>query len=317
MPRKIIIHNGQSPGDILMLTAAIRDLHRSNPGDFITGIDSPRPDLWENNPYLTSLSKDDPDVTWVDAHYPLINQSNQLPYHFIHGFRKYLASILGVKIDQGPFQGDLHMTPIEMSKPSPVEEKTSSNTPYWVVINGGKPDFTVKWWHPDRMQEVINYFCGKLNFVQTGLSEHNHKKLIGPNVIDLTDCRGRDYIRLVYHAQGVITPISFGMHLAAAVPIKPGLTRWKPCVVIAGGRESPGWEAYPGHQFLHTMGSLTCCAHGGCWKARVSKLNDGAESDDHLCAKPVNNGGTIIPKCMDLIKTSDVISAINKYTEFG
>ena len=48
--RKLILKNFQSPGDIVMLTAAVRDLHRSNPGRFVTDVRTPCGHLWENNP---------------------------------------------------------------------------------------------------------------------------------------------------------------------------------------------------------------------------------------------------------------------------
>jgi hypothetical protein len=86
MPRKLIFTNFQSPGDIVMLTAAVRDLHLSYPGEFVTDVRTSCPDLWLNNPWLTPLSETDLDVEVLPCHYPLIHRSNQLPYHFIHGF---------------------------------------------------------------------------------------------------------------------------------------------------------------------------------------------------------------------------------------
>ena len=56
--RRLILRNFQSPGDIVMLTAAVRDLHRSNPGQFVTDVRTPCPQLWENNPHLTPLKED-------------------------------------------------------------------------------------------------------------------------------------------------------------------------------------------------------------------------------------------------------------------
>src|SRR4030095_5783072 len=82
--RKLILRNFQSPGDILMLTAAVRDLHRSYPGQFQTDVRTPCPAIWENNPYLTPLEEGAPDVETIRCEYPLIHQSNQLPYHFLH-----------------------------------------------------------------------------------------------------------------------------------------------------------------------------------------------------------------------------------------
>ncbi|HVA46385.1 MAG TPA: hypothetical protein VNH11_08430 [Pirellulales bacterium] len=133
---------------------------------------------------------------------------------------------------------------------------------------------------------------GRLVFVQIGAAEHSHPPL--DNVVDL---RGktdhRQLIRLVYHSSGVLTGVSYPMHLAAAVPCRPlapqaepaspnrqafhegrdptqiprrsahgvsGL-RLRPCVVINGGREPPHWEQYPGHQFLHTIGRARLLRH--------------------------------------------------------
>jgi hypothetical protein len=68
-------------------------------------------------------------------------------------------------------------------------------------------------------------------------------------------------------------------------------------VVIAGGREAPHWEAYPGHQFIHTVGVLRCCATGGCWKSHTKPLGDGKDAPGQLS---VDVRGEL-PACMDLI----------------
>ena len=39
--RDVILTNYQSPGDIVMLTAAVRDLHSKYPGDFLTDVRTP------------------------------------------------------------------------------------------------------------------------------------------------------------------------------------------------------------------------------------------------------------------------------------
>ena len=96
--RKLILRNCQSPGDIVMLTAAVRDLHRTYRGEFETDVRTPCPDLWENNPYLTPFSEEDPEVEPIDCQYPLIHRSNEAPYHFIHGFIEHLNERLGVGI---------------------------------------------------------------------------------------------------------------------------------------------------------------------------------------------------------------------------
>ena len=84
--QKLILKSFLSPGDVLMLTAAVRDLHLNHPGQFVTDVRTSASQLWENNPYLTPLEDDDPDVRIIDMEYPLIQRSNLTPHHFIHGF---------------------------------------------------------------------------------------------------------------------------------------------------------------------------------------------------------------------------------------
>ena len=130
----------------------------------------------------------------------------------------------------------------------------------------GKYDFTAKWWDPARFQEVVDHFAGRIQFVQCGEAGHWHPKLRG--VIDLVgQDRLRQFVRLMYHASGVVCPVTFAMHLAAAVEVQPGRPKNRACVVIAGGREPSQWEKYGHHRFLETNGALLCCDDGGCWKS--------------------------------------------------
>jgi ADP-heptose:LPS heptosyltransferase len=305
--RKLILTNYQPPGDTVMLTAAVRDLHRCHPGQFLTDVRTDHPELWANNPWLTPLDEEDPEVRVVKCEYPLIQLSNQRPVHFIHGFIEDLNEQLGLRIRPTRLAGDIHLSQEEKSRPSPVEEIIGADVPYWIIAAGGKFDFTIKWWHFRRWQAVVDQFRGKIQFVQVGELHHYH-----PVMKDALDLRGetslRELIRLVYHAQGVLCPVTLLMHLAAAVEGKPGSPPSRPCVVVAGGREPPSWEAYPGHQFIHTIGQLSCCAEGGCWRSRSVPLGDGDEKDkpQHLCVDTVNN----LPRCMDLITPEQVADAV-------
>ena len=314
MKQKYIFTNYQSPGDLVMLTATIRDLHKNYPNQFITDVRSSCPALWENNPWLTPLDEDDPTVTVLPMSYPLINQSNQLPYHFIHGFTDFLNQALNLNIKPTAFKGDIHLSEQEKQWMSQVEEITHNKKPFWIIVAGGKFDFTAKWWSLERYQAVVDHFQDKIQFVQVGQLEHNHPAL--NNVLDLrgqTDLR--QLIRLVHHSSGILCPVTLLMHLAAAVPPAPTSPPLRPCVVVAGGREGTQWEAYPNHQYIHTVGALPCCAQGGCWKSRVLPLGDGDEKDlpDNLCVNPVD----FLPKCMDMISAQEVIRRIAIYFEGG
>jgi ADP-heptose:LPS heptosyltransferase len=308
--RKLILENHQSPGDIVMLTAAVRDLHLCYPGEFLTDIRTPCPHLWENNPYLTPLKPGEPGVEIIACEYPLIHHSNQEPWHFLHAFTDFLNQRLSLHVKPTAFKGDIHVSALEKSWISQVQEITRAKVPFWVVNAGGKFDYTIKWWDHARYQAVVDHFRGRILFVQVGEQKHYHPVLAG--VIDLrgkTDLR--QLVRLVYHSQGVLGPVSLLMHLAAAVEVSPGMPRNRPCVVIAGGREPPHWEAYPHHQFIHTAGALRCCDDGGCWKSRTVALGDGDQKDrpENLCVDVV--GG--LPHCMHMITANEVIRRIETY----
>lgn len=301
-----------SPGDIVTLTAAVRDLHAAHPGSFLTDVRTPCPAIWENNPHITPIDENEGQL--VEMHYPLIGQCNQRPFHFINAYRMYLEDMLNLRIEQGDFKGDIHLSEAERSWLSQVEELRGSATRFWIIVAGGKRDFTAKWWEHARWQAVVDHFRDKILFVQVGEAGHHHPAL--RNVLDLrgkTDLR--QLIRLVYHADGVLCPVTSLMHLAAAVPTKRGGLR--PCVVVAGGREPVHWEAYPGHKFLHTIGSLPCCLSGGCWKSRVVPLGDGDDKDRSACERPVASNGTFIPQCLSLITPGHVIAAIEGYPGMG
>ncbi|MGF6789691.1 glycosyltransferase family 9 protein [Paraburkholderia sp. 35.1] len=312
--RKLILRNFQSPGDIVMLTAAVRDLHAAYPGQFETDVRTPCPALWEHNPHITPLREQERDVEVIDCHYPLIHQSNHAPYHFLLGFIDYLNATLGLAVRPTRFCGDIHLAPREKQWISQVEEIVHWPIPFWIVVAGGKRDFTIKWWARERYQAVVDQFAGKIQFVQVGENGHEH-----PALRDVIDLRGktdlRQLIRLVHHAQGVLCPVTLLMHLAAAVEVRAGMPKNRPCVVVAGGREPPHWEAYPHHQFLHRAGALRCCDDGGCWKSRVRPLGDRAPGDrpDQLCVDVVGD----LPRCMDLIDPDDVIRAIDLYFAGG
>lgn len=313
-----------------MLTAAVRDLKLAHKDEFLIDVRTSCPEIWENNPYITSLDENDTEIEIIEPEYPLIHQSNTSPYHFIHGYRMFLEDKLGVKIPATDFKGDIHISDLEKSWTSQIEE-LGINNKYWIINAGGKSDFTAKLWNPDSYQKVVDHFFGKVTFVQIGewQKDHYHPKLNNVvNLVGQTDFR--QLIRLIYNSIGVLCPVTATMHLAAAIEMKdsniPPLNR--PCVVVAGGREPSQWEAYPHHQFLHTNGVLDCCDNGGCWKSRCTKVGDGDEKDEKdTCIYPIQTDKQIEfnyklvnylePKCLNIITPERVIKAIELYYDGG
>jgi len=196
-----------------------------------------------------------------------------------------------------------------------VETILGRDVPFWIVTAGGKRDYTIKWWTTERYQAVVDALRSKVLFVQVGQEEDHHPPLQG--VLDL---RGkttlRELVLLMHHAQGVLCPVTAAMHLAAAVPVKEDAPKLRPCVVVAGGREPPHWECYPNHQFIHTVGMLTCCETGGCWRKRTVPLGDGDKRDlpENLCQQVVAGP---LPRCMDMITPDEVVRRIEGYFTGG
>jgi hypothetical protein len=319
-PRRLLLRSFQSPGDVVVLTAAVRDLLAAYPGRFLIDVRTSAPAVWEHNPRLTPLRDDSPDVETIDMHYPLIHHSNRRPYHFLHGYVQFLeqqlaasrtlpaSGTLSLRIPVTDFRGEIFLSDEERDSPPLLPER------YWIVVAGGKYDYTAKWWNPSSFQAVVDHFRGRIAFVQCGERGHWHPPL--RNVVNLVGRTTlREFIRLVHHADGVLCPVTLAMHLAAAVPVKPGKPPLRPCVVVAGGREPVHWEAYPGHQFLSTVGTLPCCATGGCWKSRCQTVGDGDDKDrTNRCEQPVAIGrGVHIPRCMAAITPGDVIRRIEMF----
>jgi len=325
--KKIIIKSFLAAGDITVLTAAVRDLKKAHGDRLSIDVRTSCPSLWENNPHLTRIKESQADIV-VDAHYPLVNNSNQYAYHFIHGYALNLEKQLGLRIPITDFKGDVHISQEEKQWISQIEQHYGRKDKFWIIDTGIKWDFTSKASNPKTLQKVVSHFKDVL-FVQTGMASHFHPRLKGDNVIDLVGKTNlREMVRLMYHAVGVITPISFPMHLAAAV--ESPYTERRPCIVLAGGREPRHWEQYPNHVYFDKVGQLSCCKDRACWKTRCTIIKDG---DDERNASLCENRVFVrkaknkkeremfdefyVPKCIDDIKAKDIIEAMNNYYDAG
>ena len=319
----------------MMMSVALRDLHRCYPNRFVTNVQTTATSIWDYNPYVTKFNPQKKSK-YVRLGYPLIKSSNQSCLHFVQGFIDDLNKRLDLKVRLTEFRADIHWSKDEIQK-RPISD------PYWIIVSGGKTDFVTKWWDVARYQEVVDRLSDKINFVQigggtnAGGAKHVHTSLSGvKNLVGQTSFR--EAMHLCLHAEGLIVPVTCFMHLAAAVN--------KPAVVIAGGREHYTWEAYTEetfkrnmgyaaglkdwnswsadkdpayvphpftpHAYLHTIGGLDCCRHGGCWKTKVNDPKDQRSNCLNVIQHPAKQP---IPKCMDVIKVDDVVNAVNYYLD--
>lgn len=303
--QKLILRHHTSPGDIVTLTAAVRDLHKCYPGWFQTDIRTSCDGLFDFNPNITKIGDKDPEATVIECHYHLIHESGHRGLHFLFGFIEFLRDRLALpRLYLTECKGDIYLSNEEKNWKNQVAQHFGWDGPFTLINAGRKADFTAKFWGHENWQKVVD-LCPEVKFVQVGESKQHHPPLTGDNVINLidqTDTRG--LVRLVYHSQLCVTPVSFLMHLAAAVPTKDDKPR--PCVVMAGGREPISWAMYSHHAFFGQTGHLSCCKDGACWISRTVKLNDGKDGTQQ-CKMPVRlPGGEFIPKCLDMYKPEDI-----------
>jgi len=289
--KKLILSNPLSPGDVLVMSTALRALHTAYPNEYQTDVRSPAQEIFQNSPYITPLNEDDPDVKKIDMLYPEIHKSGESGKHFTDGHRLFLARTLNKSIPQVTMRPDIFLTQDERLWLNPLALEYGYKGRYWVINAGSKGDYTLKQYY--HYQEVVTLLKDKIKFAQIGQKAHNHVPL--DNVYDMCGKTNlRQLFRLIYHAEGVISCVSLPMHIAAAFS--------KPCVVIAGGREGVRWEMYPNHRYLHVTGCCPNAMWDGCWKSKKKE-----------CPHQIDD----IPLCMRLITPEKIVDAVELYYKGG
>lgn len=303
--QKIIFKSFLSPGDALVLTAAIESLHLTYPGEYETDVRTAGMEIWQNNPRITSLQEGDMHTRKEDIHYPLVHESNQKLNTFLHAYISDLSRIIERPLTLMTNRPHIYLTEEEKSWLDQIAQHFTDGRkiPFWLVNAGTKNDFTCKQWPIEYYQKVIDDTIGQIQWVQVGSKEHAHHPLRG--VIDLRgQTNNRQFIRLVYHSKGGLGPVTYLQHLCAAFE--------KPYMCLLGGREGVGWTIYPRQTTFHTIGQLPCCMHGGCWKSRVVPLQDNDNKNNSLCDTPVLGYLKPVPKCMAIIKPTEVITVLQR-----
>jgi|GEM_PF-1481691 len=332
LPKKIIFHNRQAIGDILMMTTGIRDFAKAFPDTKIK-VESTAMHIWDNNPNICRDTWDgellDPKKEKIsDTEIPAktqelakialktdkvlkvyigpakaTNASNRMDNHFANAYRLSIQHMLGIEFDQGPIRPDIYMSQKEYDA-TPIIKP-----PYWLITAGEKGDWTAKT-YPFKVWQKFVANNKDMTFVQLGQEGHKHPKLSGGNVINFigkTQDRNtgiRDIFNLFLNCEGSIGLVSFQMHLAAAFNL--------PTITIAGAREPVWFTRYPGQQYLATDGCLPCTITNNdsptaCWVCDASAR----------CKYIKNVGGQDVPLCASIINLQDIQRAYDQYYEGG
>jgi len=284
--RKLILHHELDLGDTAFMTIAVRDLHLSHPGQYLTDVRTRWPDLWTGNPYIAPLK--DSEGEHLDLGYPLIQKPGSMS--FSDGFRLDLANQLGIEIPWTSMNPDIHLKDEEKDD-NIVEREFQYSGKYWVLNAGYKAEVVLK--HYPFWQEVVDELKNKIQIVQIGAANDHHDNL--ENVYNLVGKTSiRDLIKLIYWSEGTIGPISAQFVLAAAFN--------KPSVIVAGGKEPPRWQMYNYHRYLSVCGCLPCAPGNGCWTGEYKD-----------CKSRV--GG--VPRCFAMIPPQEVARNVLLYYEGG
>lgn len=326
MKERILLDHRWALGDTVILTALVRDIHAAYPGRFETDVLTNWTPVWWHNPYVTRFRRDDggPPANVVKVAYDngIAEAGRGLAVHMLAWYHEDFRRKTGLSVPVTRAGGDLHLTA--------EERRPFLGGRYWVVLSGGKLDITAKWWPADRYQKVVDALASfGVRCVQVGAAHSAHVHPPLRNVLDMTGKTdsARDLFGLILHADGVLCGVTGAMHIAAALD--------RPCVVVAGAREEPWWEAYSPaygafggqsprvpHRFLHTFGLLDCSRGPACWKKRTVPI----EPDDtrlperarKLCADPVRPlGSQPVPRCLDMISPDQVVEAVLSYYADG
>lgn len=274
---------------------AIESLHIQFPNQFLTDVKTTAGELWHYNPKIHKLNPKECET--IQAQYPLINKSNEVLMHFGEAFCRFLGEKLNINLTLQVNRPYLFLSPQE-------KQKQWFSKPYGIVNCGYKNDYTTKHIGYHQAQEAINAFPNLL-WVQIGSKEHNHRKLVGNNVVDMVGKTSiRDVLSLVNGSVVGFGPCSLLHHVYA------GLNKANKFVMILGGREPKFWEAYPGETVLDTFGQMECCSTNACWKSRIVPLKDKDNKNSSLCSFPVLDKDEWVAGCMKKIGHEGIIRAL-------
>ena len=324
-PKEFVLKCGQSPGDILLLAGAVREVMKAfrledgSPA-FLICPDTNFNELWNYNPYVVSRDKLKDPITFESGWCAW--WSHQRSDHLVQEWTRSLVGKINehfhLELPTPPmteFRGEVRLSPEERAKS--IVPIVGDDEPYWILDAGSKDDYTTKRWPFQNYQAVVDGLRGKVRFVQMGRRTMSdfHNPLNG-----VVDCIGktedgdgevgiRKLLRLFYRATGVVTPISFPLHACAAVPT-PTMTCLRHGVCIAGGKEPQNFVQTPGITVLSTIGKLPCCALQACWTDAVGDRPHYMKGpSQRRCLMPDRG----IATCMRMITPEMVIAAVESY----
>lgn len=290
---KCLLTSSLRLGDVLSMTAAVRDLKKKYGNKYLIRVQTSNMDIWKNNPHLSNFDG----VADIELNNLLgkVTGTKTSYLHITEIPKVRINELLHTELEHGNSYPDLYLTDEEKKKDFELPKN------YWIINTSfeqgrnsdGSLKYGTKAWEDERFQEVVDKLPW-ITFVQTGIRSETYFSLKGNNVIDFVGKTNnlRDLFSLFYNCSGVICLVGGNMHMAGAFK--------KPAVIIAGSSEPVTFEKYPFHRYIHNIGALNCSGDNGCWKSSINS-----------CLNIING----IPKCKDMITSDDVVKEVLSYYE--
>ena len=149
--RKLLLQHNRAPGDIIVMSALVRDIAATQPNIQIS-VNTSVGEIWRHNPHVTTIPKGTPqeNLETIKLDYgPAIQRVGNRNQHFLTGFYENFEEQTKIHIPLRYPRPDYHLSAEERNVPL-VSGR------YWVVLSGGKSDFTTKHWIYKRAQQVVN-----------------------------------------------------------------------------------------------------------------------------------------------------------------
>lgn len=299
MPHYTLRSVRRGVGDVLSISALVRDLHLHRPDIRLSVTSGGVEDAaYARDPRIVPPTPDAVELR-LD-HKPLVDRSrNDKSARYCHAGHEQIEHLVGFAVPRGPNAPSLILGP---------DETYTRDRPYVVVAAGTKGDIPIKQWPISYWRELVAS-VPDVEWVQVGaLSDARglHRQSVLPGCVNLlgkTDLR--KLFAVIAGASAVVCHLSMPMLVAAAFGV--------PCVVLAGGREDPWLFESPGVTLLHTVGALDCCPERGCRKMSAVKPHDeSAFPANWLCEHPVEVGGLRVGRCMELVTPSAAAAAVKQ-----
>lgn len=296
----IALKNRLALGDNVVATALYRDLYNYMNGEveIVPIVPSAYNGLFMNAPWLpkqrlgiaaqkADLIIDCDKIACTKAYF--LNGK-----HYVQQAIDWLAARLYLPLIPEKLSGSIYLTDNEKQRPN-IE-------PYWLMLAGGKMDLTVKLY--PHYQAVVD-LLPNIKFMQIGHKKDHHPKL--KNVIYRVDNNSsvRDLVKLIYHSEGVVCPITAAGHIAGCFN--------KPAVILAGGYEPAGYIGYENQTIMSKIGQLECCKERACLKCWAQPRENRPYNADNECLHKVNLNNFNFAQCMNETTPEQIAKAILSY----